>query len=572
MTPDPKHFDPTPWLADDRETSFSPLKLNASMPFQTRGTKKRVCVIGGGIAGLVAAYELKELGHKVTLLEAADRFGGRIYTYHFKDHYAGQYYGELGAMRIPFDHACTLNYVTKFKLTHATFVQDNADAYFFLRGQRLRKEPWVPLQDSASKLYRRYPDVRNKFGDIRPEDVLEAQFDKIAPKAQALNWDVFKPGPLTGWPREWDRFSVWQHFQGIVAPQRPAGPPPNFFNDAEQEYIGRSTGMLWDEHKSYLEALVAILPHFGPSMYTIEGGVERLIDEFVADLQRSPTTVIHRNAPVTAVTVGESDAGDRYVRVKWGTENWSEEKEFDYVICALQAGPTVRIKFHPPLQPMKYEALSNLSYQPAAKSLVLCNTRRWEKVDKIFGGGSHTDMEIQECWYPPDNAEERSVKRFELQMAIGNTGPRREADRKRITEWQAKDPAVSNDPGVLIAAYMRGTNARRFASLPDDQRDALVRAGLEELHPGIGPEIVAIKHHSWDAETNPGGGAWAAFGPGERGRYQEAMVEPYPIDGKYRENDDYRVFFAGDHLGITHGWIQSAIQTGQGAAYHVNRA
>jgi flavin-dependent amine oxidoreductase len=60
--------------------------------------KLSVIIIGAGLAGLVAAYELEKKGHTVTILEAdKDHIGGRVRTWHPKE--GG--HAEFGAMRIP---------------------------------------------------------------------------------------------------------------------------------------------------------------------------------------------------------------------------------------------------------------------------------------------------------------------------------------------------------------------------------------------------------------------------------------------------------------------------------------
>src|SRR5688500_1053942 len=62
---------------------------------------KRVVVIGAGLAGLVAAYELKRQRHDVVVIEAQNRVGGRGHTLRT---FAPGLYAEAGAMRIPRAH------------------------------------------------------------------------------------------------------------------------------------------------------------------------------------------------------------------------------------------------------------------------------------------------------------------------------------------------------------------------------------------------------------------------------------------------------------------------------------
>ena len=89
-------------------------------PGSCKGIK--VGIIGGGIAGLSSAFELRKLGFDVTIFEMQEnRIGGRIYTHYFdKDK---RVYGELGAMRIPVDHETTWHYINTFGLKTRPFIQ-----------------------------------------------------------------------------------------------------------------------------------------------------------------------------------------------------------------------------------------------------------------------------------------------------------------------------------------------------------------------------------------------------------------------------------------------------------------
>ena len=49
---------------------------------------KKVIVVGAGMAGLVATFELAQVGHDVMVLESQTRVGGRVYTLGEKDGFA----------------------------------------------------------------------------------------------------------------------------------------------------------------------------------------------------------------------------------------------------------------------------------------------------------------------------------------------------------------------------------------------------------------------------------------------------------------------------------------------------
>jgi monoamine oxidase len=71
-----------------------------------------------------------------------------------------------------------------------------------------------------------------------------------------------------------------------------------------------------------------------------------------------------------------------------------------------------------------------------------------------------------------------------------------------------------------------------------------------------------MKHVAWVEQQTPGGGAWTYFLPGHHERYQDLLVQPHPLVAP-------KVFFAGEHLCVVHGWMQSAIQAALAAVIGV---
>jgi monoamine oxidase len=76
--------------------------------------EKSCLIIGAGLAGLSAAYQLKQEGWTVTIVEARDRIGGRVFTHHFRENPA--LYCELGGEWVGNDHDAVKNLCRKLKL------------------------------------------------------------------------------------------------------------------------------------------------------------------------------------------------------------------------------------------------------------------------------------------------------------------------------------------------------------------------------------------------------------------------------------------------------------------------
>jgi hypothetical protein len=119
---------------------------------------KRVLVIGGGMAGLVAAYELKRAGHTVTLLEASRRIGGRVWT--LREPFTHGLYAEGGAMRIPDAHRLTWRYIDKFGLETQPFIMERTNQYLLIGNER---RTWAEFQrDPAIAGLELKPNERGK--------------------------------------------------------------------------------------------------------------------------------------------------------------------------------------------------------------------------------------------------------------------------------------------------------------------------------------------------------------------------------------------------------------------------
>src|ERR1700710_807954 len=103
------------------------------------GSPQKVIVVGAGLAGLAAAYELVGRGHEVTVLEAQARPGGRVYT--LRSPFADGLYAEAGAISFSDAYRHFLRYVTIFDLPIAPLTRPSLAVVYPLRGKRLVVKP-----------------------------------------------------------------------------------------------------------------------------------------------------------------------------------------------------------------------------------------------------------------------------------------------------------------------------------------------------------------------------------------------------------------------------------------------
>src|SRR5262249_13432734 len=101
-------------------------------PLATTPAPKTVIVVGAGPAGLTCAYELSRAGHHVTVLEARDRPGGRVWT--LRAPFPAGLLAEVGATFLPDNHPLPLHYAAAFGLDLVPLPVPGARARYRVRG------------------------------------------------------------------------------------------------------------------------------------------------------------------------------------------------------------------------------------------------------------------------------------------------------------------------------------------------------------------------------------------------------------------------------------------------------
>ena len=138
-----------------------------------------IVIIGAGLSGLVAGFELKRAGHDVTILEARDRVGGRVLT--LREPFSDGLIAEAGAARIPYNHDLTLGYADYFGLKIDSFYPDEGLYADYSGGVRTLIPPEEFLEDqpwAGSVLHSEYSKIVGG-SDLLPKAFTDSLIEEI---------------------------------------------------------------------------------------------------------------------------------------------------------------------------------------------------------------------------------------------------------------------------------------------------------------------------------------------------------------------------------------------------------
>ncbi|MFC7689351.1 flavin monoamine oxidase family protein [Paeniroseomonas aquatica] len=448
----------------------------AAAPVLPRGDR-RVIVIGGGIAGLVAAHEMRRAGWSVRVLEAADRAGGRCLTLRAGDtvresgappqrvawEAAPHLYFNPGPARIPHHHRGILGYCRALGVPLEVQVNENRAAL---------------LQSSAGPVPQRrvQADLRGLVAELAAKGLERGTAE--APLGEA---DL---EALRAMLRRFGALGADHRYHG--SSRAGWASPPGAGLEAPRAMVPLDPRLLL-EPTLWAGAAFAEGIDYAATMLQPVGGMDRI----AAALATALGDALVLGAEV--VSLRRTEAG---ARVRWQGADGPHEEEAAQVLVTLPAPLLARLDTDLPAA--RRAGLAALHYSSAAKLAFHCARRFWEEDHAIYGGISWTPGDATQLWYPSHG--------------------------------------FHAEGGILTGAYIWDDElGARFAARSPAARAAAVAADGEALHPGLGREVAAPVSVAW-SRLPRAGGAWAEWTAAQRRALYpllRAPEGPYHFAGEY---------------------------------------
>ncbi|GIV66436.1 MAG: putative L-amino-acid oxidase YobN [Bellilinea sp.] len=325
----------------------------------------KILIAGAGMAGLVAASELKRAGYEVQIIEAQQRVGGRILT--LRHPFSDGLFAEAGAMRIPVNHSLTLAYISRFGLKTIPFFNHNPMAFACFNGKKIRMREI----DQASEFfgYELTHAEKQKSAEQLWLDTIQPFIRKVEIEGSD-GWDYIF--------REYDEYSV-REFLEIKG-----------WSEAAIERFGLLYNQEAIMNSSFLELLREEVGQYYKDMITIEGGMDQLPNAFLRELREN----IWFGQKIIAIEQSNTS-------VTFHLRSFSGKHSVtgDFAIIALPFPVLRHLEVTPPFSPGKQKAIRQLHYDASAKIFLQFRRSFWEE-EGIVGGSTVTDLAIRNLYYP----------------------------------------------------------------------------------------------------------------------------------------------------------------------------
>ena len=483
----------------------------AAAPGTGKGVK--VVVLGGGIAGLVAGYELRGLGFECTVLEARERPGGRNWTVRpgnkvSLDGISEQtcawepgHYQNFGPARLPSIHRNILGYCKKLKVELQVEVNTSRSSYLqndAANGGRsiVQRQAVNDTRGHVSELLMKCMSQGNLDAEIGPED-RERMLDFLAFYGPLDDAGKYVGSDRAGYTKE----------AGAGDDAGTLSQPVDMHTLLDENFW---QGMLFEENFD-MQA----------TMFQPVGGMDRIPYAFAKDLGRLVqygTTVTEIRKTAKGVRVGYIEKGK------------PKEIEADFCICAM---PLTILKKTPNDFSAPYKKVIDECTYASAYKIAWESRRFWEQDYNIYGGLEFVSTGCSPIWFP--------------------------------------SAGMFSDRGVVVSGYTDETAVPAFAQADLAGKIDESRRSIERLHPGHGKELEKPMYVSWGkVEWNQG--SWIrSYGPDQERSpaiavTRETGANRRPSRARTQTNPGYEtliqpdgpIFFAGDHVSHIVGWQEGA--------------
>ena len=396
------------------------------------GARRKVLILGAGISGLTAAYELGKAGYDCVVLESSHRAGGRNLTLRHGDLVdelgqqqlcrfddAPSLYLNAGPARIPPDHTALVDYCRELGVELELWVNDNRNAYFqdddAFGGKPVRQRQYIA-------------DTRGFMAELLAKSVLD---EKLAQPMDGV--DV----------------------QNVLEFAKAFGDlDEGFFYKGSDRSGYKRGGFVVEGEKREPFDLSEIMKssfwrgtmHFAESadqassMMTPKGGMDHVVKGFL----RKVGDRVQLDAWVKGIELKDDGVEVSYVQ---GGETRVERA--DFCINCIPTHLVVGLEHNFPADYAR--ALTKPQRGTLFKMGLQAKERFWEK-DRIFGGISWTRQPITQIWYP--------------------------------------NHSFFSQKGILLGAYtfLPGAGEMFTRMTPEERFAEVVRQG-EKVHPGYADYI-----------------------------------------------------------------------------------